>query len=205
MKTVKTILIVITAVFCSCNQRGGDVMTDRQTEILDSTKIYAKKLSDKMKSIKYANMIENKLAEKISEVGDYYHDFEAFDKYGERLKFSTLTDKYILLDFTSAFCGACRRTIPELKSIDKTYSDSLKIVSFWVLTPPEKWLKSLEQDSITWLSLWDGDRKGNSTQINYGVTAFPTFFLIDPKGIIIDKWLGYSEGLIKEKLKRFSR
>ena len=169
----------------------------------DTVRILYNKLNDEIKGSKYAKVIEIYLHEKISEIGDSYHEFKAINKNGDTVRFSDLIGNYILLDFTSAYCGPCVQSAEELRLIDKTYSDSLEIVSFSGDVSKNIWLKSLERDSVSWLSLWDGQGTYSETYIKYGVQGVPAFFLIGPKGKIIDKWSGYGKGLLESKLKRF--
>lgn len=169
----------------------------------DSLKAMYERLSPEIKASRYAKIIEIYLREKISEIGDQYHDFEAFNKDDKKVKFSELTGKYILLDFTSAGCGPCIQSAEDLRIIDETFSDSLIIVSFSGDSKKDLWINSLKRDSVTWISLWDGKGTYSETWIKYGVQGIPAFFLISPNGKIIDKWLGYGKGSLINKLKRF--
>jgi peroxiredoxin len=168
----------------------------------DSLKAMYERLSPEIKASRYAKIIDINLREKISEVGDMYHDFEAINRDEEKVKFSELTGKYILLDFTSAGCGPCIQSAEELRQIEKTFNDSLAVVSFSGDAKKDIWLNSLKRDSVTWISLWDGEGSSSETWIKYGVQGIPAFFLIDPSGKIIDKWTGYGKGLLIDKLKR---
>lgn len=169
----------------------------------DTIQAFYNRLSDEIKGSKYAKVIEIFLQDKIAEIGDTYHDFTAQNLQGDSVRFSTLTGKYILLDFTSAYCGPCIQSAEELLFIDKTYSDSLEIVSFSTDAKKESWIKSLQRDSVSWLSLWDGKGMYGETYIKYGIQGVPSFFLIDPQGKIIDKWTGYGKGSLENKLKKF--
>lgn len=169
----------------------------------DTVQALYNQLDDKIKASKYARVVEIYLHAKISEIGDYCHDFKALTNDEDTVSFKDLTGKYVLLDFTSAYCGPCMQSAEELRLIDRTYSDSLVIISFSGNKKKDTWLKSLERDSVTWTSLWDGKGTYSETYIKYGVSGFPTFFLIDPKCKIIDKWTGYGKGSLENKLKRF--
>lgn len=153
-----------------------------------------------IKQSKFAKVVEVYLRENIAKIGDKFHDFEGMNQKGEKVKFSNIRGEYTLLDFTAAYCGPCIEAADELVEINNSYSDSLKIVSFTQDPKKEVWLKSLERDKVTWNSIWDGKGRYSETSIKYGIQGIPTFVLINPEGTIIDKWIGYSEGGIVEKI-----
>ncbi|MEM9050966.1 MAG: TlpA disulfide reductase family protein [Bacteroidota bacterium] len=166
----------------------------------DTVQMIFEKVSPELRSSKYGRVIEVYLAEKISAVGDQYHDFEASNEDGDTVLFSNMMDEgYILLDFTAAYCGPCVQSVGELAGIHQN-NDSVTVVSFSGDAKKETWLYSLKRDSTTWASLWDGKGRYSETSIKYGVQGYPTFVLINPEGEIIDKWFGYGEGLIEQRL-----
>jgi len=169
----------------------------------DTVQALYNQLNDEIRASKYARIIKIFLSEKIAEVGDYCHDFKALTNNGDTIRFSDLTGKYILLNFTSAYCGPCIQSVEELKMINKNYSDSLEIISLSTDMRKETWLESLERDTITWKYLWDGEGAYSETYIKYGIQGVPTFFLINSEGKIIDKWEGFGKGSLQKKLKRF--
>tara|TARA_R110002050_G_scaffold215007_2_gene351149 strand:+ start:1225 stop:2352 length:1128 start_codon:yes stop_codon:yes gene_type:complete len=155
-----------------------------------------------IKESKYAKVIEVFLRENISKIGDKFHDFEGMNQKGEKVKFSNIRGEYTLLDFTAAYCGPCIQAADELVEINNEYSDSLKIVSFTQDAKKDVWLKSLERDKVAWNSIWDGNGRYSETSIKYGIQGIPTFVLINPEGIIIDKWTGYGKGSILSRLEK---
>ena len=155
-----------------------------------------------IKSSKYAKVVEVFLRENISKIGDKFHDFEGMNQNGEQVKFSNIRGEYTLLDFTAAYCGPCIQAADELVEINNEYSDSLKIVSFSQDPKKDVWLKSLERDKVAWNSIWDGNGRYSETSIKYGIQGIPTFVLINPEGIIIDKWTGYGKGSILSRLEK---
>lgn len=159
-------------------------------------------LSPELKDTKYAKAIETYLSGKIPEVGDTYLDFEAYNKDGDNVKLSQFLGKYVLLDFTASYCAPCIQAAEELREIDEKYLDSLSVISFSADANKDVWLKSLERDQVTWLSVWDGKGTFSDTYIKYGISGFPTFLLINPEGSIIAKWSGYGKGSILDKVKK---
>ncbi len=170
---------------------------------VDTVRALYNKIKPELKASKYARVLKVFLNEKIAKTGDMFHDFEAFNQKGEKVKFSSLTGKYILLDFSSAFCGPCIQSIGELHEINRVYKDSLKIIGFSQDASKDAWLKGLKRDSVSWVSLWDGKGMFSETSIKYGVEGIPSFFLINPRGQIIDTWGGYGKGLIKKKIEKY--
>lgn len=129
----------------------------------------------------------------ILEVGDKYADFEALDKAGVKHRLSEIKGKYILLDFSTTYCGPCIESVEDLKIISKKYADRVEIVSFSGDAGKANWLKGIARDKPNWLSLWDGKGNYGETIAKYGVTGYPSFFLIDPQGKIVSKWTGYGK------------
>ncbi len=169
----------------------------------DTVQALLNKLPANLKTHKYAQGIEMYLNNEELQVGDNYRDFSAENASGNTVKLSSLLDRNILLDFTSAGCGPCILSTPELHEIDSTCSDSLRIVSFSVDAKKDSWLSSLYRDHVTWTSLWDGKGPFSDTYIAYGVSGYPTFVLINANGKIVDRFVGYGKGSLLEKLGKF--
>ena len=151
--------------------------------------------------IKEVDIYKTDLNNETVEIGDKYYDFEAYNQKEEVVKFSELFDgRYILLDFTLTYCGACIESSKELHEINKSYSKNVKIISFTVDKNITKWHEYIKRDSISWTSLWDGKGFRSNTCKRYGIKGGPFFFLINPEGKVIDIFFGYYEGRLINKL-----
>ncbi|MEW5847084.1 MAG: TlpA disulfide reductase family protein [Bacteroidota bacterium] len=150
------------------------------------------------KHFNYLEQFQNLLP---PEIGDKYYDFSGVNSNGEFMKISDIKGKYILLKFTGTGCGACVKSIPELKRVYEKYHKSLEIVNFYADLRVYDWLKYVEKEKISWLTLCDGRGMNSYTWANYGIRGIPTFYLINKKGIIVKKWIGYSYGQIEEQIK----
>lgn len=164
-------------------------------------KIYSSLKPIYKKSI-YGERISNYL--KVGDAlkkGNQYFDFEAKDTTEKTYKISEFSGKYILLDFTETYCGPCIESVEELKMVSKKYSDSLTIISFSADKSDLIWKTGLNRDKINWLSLSDGEGTYGNTLLKYNVYSFPTFFLINKSGKIIDIHSGFGKGQVEDMLK----
>src|SRR6266496_3166775 len=124
-------------------------------------------------------------------------DFTQTDTSDNFVTLSSFRGKYVLLNFWASWCPHCRKDNPYLvKAFNKYKDKSFAILSVSVdkQGQKEKWLKGIHDDNLTWthvsdLKLWD-----NAVAKQYGITAIPQNFLIDPDGKII------ARNLMKEKL-----
>ncbi len=125
-------------------------------------------------------------------ISDKYFDFEAYDAFGKKLTLSSFSGKYILLDFSSVACGPCRASIDELRLISQKYKDQLSVISY-TLDKHSDWQQQIKDDNVTWTTVIDPEGNYSKTQLKYNIQLVPAFYLISPKGIILDKWTGYEK------------
>lgn len=160
----------------------------------DSLRGMMGRVSPEIRNSSFGMRIDNYL--KIGapvKVGDDRHDFTAYDSAGEKHSISQIKGKYILLDFSSTYCGPCVESVPELKDQARKYSNDLELVTVSGDMSREIWLKGMVRDNPNWLSLWDGKGSYSETLMKYGVNGFPTFCLIDPNGKIVNISVGYGK------------
>ncbi len=126
-------------------------------------------------------------------------DFTLPTLSGENITLSKLKGKVVLLDFWATWCSPCRLAIPELKEIYEAYKEKGVLVLGIGLDEKTALLKVQEELAINYPVLI-GDEK---VAKNYEIEAIPTLILLDRKGKIQLKKVGFSEegmGEIKGKI-----
>lgn len=92
-------------------------------------------------------------------------------------------NKFTLIDYWYSNCGPCIAQFPELSELFSTHKgNGFSIVGISVDQDRKKWLKAIEKYQIPWTSLIDP--KKNSAEY-FGITAYPSNFLVDATGQII--------------------
>jgi peroxiredoxin len=104
---------------------------------------------------------------------------------GKTIELDKLKGKYIYLDFWGTWCSPCREEIPLLKSIYNEYKNKNFVLIGIVNDNIEALKDFVKKQEINWEQILQSEDK--SIIADYGVTGYPTTFLIDPNGKIISK------------------
>ena len=138
---------------------------------------------------------------KVVGVGEQMPDAELYDLQGGIHRISDFSGKHILLDFWASWCGPCRMSLPEMRELHALYKDKLVIISLSI-EGKGAWKAASATIEMPWLNL--NDLQGNSgLYARCGVRGIPHYVMISPEGIVLEHWQGYSEGLLKEKVKGY--
>lgn len=89
------------------------------------------------------------------------------------------------------------KSIPELKSIADAMGDNVEVVS---ISGDAKsvWKMASSRHGISWHNF--NDLKGNTPDgicTKFNIEALPTFVIVSPEGVVIDKMQGYAEDAVK--------
>lgn len=115
---------------------------------------------------------------------------------GKEISLASLKGKYILIDFWGTWCHPCREQIPELIKLNNIVDSSqFVLISIASSETLENLKKVIAKENMVWPQLFS-----DKITEQYHINAFPTSFLISPKGIIIEKDLSIDD--LKEKLSK---
>lgn len=128
------------------------------------------------------------------------YDIEATDQHGNTFRLSEVSEPYILLDFSSCYCGPCIMAAKEIAAIREKYTDKVAFINYSCDDTEGDWRKAVERDSITWPSLFDGTGSTGKTCLKYNISGYPTFFLFGPDRKLVYTLSGYGPGLLETVL-----
>lgn len=171
------------------------------------------KLAATYKSSQYGKIVAGKIeSTKATALGQTAINFTKKDINGNNFSLASLKGKYVLLDFWGSWCGPCRQSHPHLKKVYEKYAaKGLEIVGISEEKQADlakceaAWKKAVQDDGINWLHVMNNYGKEDFDLVQkYGVTGFPTKFLLDKEGKILYKIIGAGEDgdkSVDEKLK----
>jgi len=134
----------------------------------------------------------DKESPKILAEGEIAPDFELKDLDGNTVKLSDFRGKKVLLDFSMINCGWCKIALEEFSKPDFEFADGRVPLYINPVDPKEKMAKYVSRVTVPFPVLIDAISVGEA----YGVSGYPTFFLIDESGKIENVEVGYSDELM---------
>ena len=145
--------------------------------------------SDTLQNGYAGKILKNKMQEsKQLTIGQIFPNLNCIDTNNEVLSSQLfLKNKLILIDFWYSRCSPCRRQFDGLKDLYQQYSDNgFEIIGISIdrLKDKEEMESLIAKEKLVWKQYWDKD--GTESQ-RYYINAFPTNFLIDSSGKIIEK------------------
>jgi peroxiredoxin len=124
-------------------------------------------------------------------VGKAALEIDGEDIDGKRFKLSTYRGKVVLLFFWGNWCPPSHASYPHLRSLVSKLDDRTFVVIGVNSDRDRDMLKTtLANEKITWRSFWNGGGTTGAISRDWGIKGWPTFFLIDHKGVIRNTWIG---------------
>lgn len=146
---------------------------------------------------------DNETEEENQASGAY--EFELTDQFGKTHTLDEYKGKVIFLNFWATWCGPCRNEMPEIQKLYEEYQaqgEEAEVVILGVAAPglgqegsEEEITAFMEENGYTYPVLMD--QTGEMFSF-YGISAFPTTFMIDRDGNVY----GYVQGQLSEDIMR---
>ena len=114
---------------------------------------------------------------------------------GEIVRLEDMKGKVVFLDFWAGWCPPCRASIPSVKKLHEKYAQNKDFAVIGInMENIETARKLSAEKNIKYISAVGDD----ITARRYGVRGIPTFMVIDKRGEISKRWVGFSEALYDE-------
>lgn len=138
----------------------------------------------------------------VKDETDQAPDFTLTDQYGNTHTLSDYKGKVVFINFWATWCSPCKQELPHIQSLFEEYNQNQEsdVIILGITAPKygnEKTVEGitgfLEANGYTFPVLMDTTA---SVFQNYGISAFPTTFMIDRDG----KVYGYITGQLSEEM-----
>ena len=178
----------------------------RTSGVIDKVREIIKKFPQEVMNHPYVEKMKPWITNELVKVGEQMRDYTLFDRKGKKHHLSEFKGKYTLIEFTSRFCGPCMAIKPTLESLYQKHKEKLELIA--VSQDLEQfWMEDENQASY---HEWNDHERGVNPSAAYGVTAIPTFVLVDPNGKVLNIGTasgGFLESFLKiipdEELEKF--
>ena len=151
---------------------------------------YFSLLSEKAKESEYGQILEGVVSGWANtQIGESAPNFEQYTNLNEPFELAQLKGKYVILDFWGSWCGPCIAGFPKMKEYYQKYNDKLEFVGIACGDKKNDWEKSIKENQLSWINILN-DKSINDISALYGITGYPTKFIIDKEGKIIEKFVG---------------
>lgn len=122
-------------------------------------------------------------------IGEKVPTFRTKTIDGKNFSIDDLNGKLVLMEFWGTWCGPCRKQMPELSKIYRTYKDSLhgtfEIVSLAMDDDTAALRMVINRDSLSWPYHLREPQNGGEISALFQIKQIPTSYLINDKSQII--------------------
>lgn len=124
-------------------------------------------------------------------IGRTAPEIEGEDIDGHPMKLSDFRGKVVLVSFWATWCGPCMGLVPHEKTLVETMKERPFVLIGVNGDMDRETAKSVSaKEAITWRSFWTGGPR-QGIPLQWGVSGWPTIYVIDGNGVIRDDGLVY--------------
>lgn len=134
-------------------------------------------------------------------------DFTLVDQYGNEHTLSDYKGKTVFLNFWATWCGPCKQEMPDIQQLYLDHGENTGDVIILGVAAPKSEDNPFNQETLDADGIADFLEEGGYTYpvlmdttgdvlMNYGISAFPTTFMIDSDGNLF----GYLQGSMTREI-----
>lgn len=121
-------------------------------------------------------------------------DFTLKDTEGTVHKLSDHGGRPVFLDFTTSWCGWCKKQAPDMKKLFQKYGSTVQFFAIDVNEPLNVVKSYKDEESSPWPFLLD---ENGQVAAQFGVKGYPHYILLSPDGTVNKVQSGYSESFFE--------
>jgi peroxiredoxin len=166
----------------------------------DKVEALYNKMPDEYKNSKIGKALNLALYAKAPAVGDQINDYDLYDINGKVHHLADYKGKWLLLDFSSYFCGPCRMFDASVKYFyERGIGKNFEIITITADTEGQ-FAQMVAEEKPNHPLLNDRDGTAGLFALNK-IAGTPTFHLVNPDGKIEDIFMGVDLGKIIKLMK----
>lgn len=117
------------------------------------------------------------------EVGNRAPDFATVNTSGDPVRLSDLRGQVVLVNFWATWCGPCKIEMPSFQTVyEERQDEGFVVLAVNFMETPEQINPFRESLGLSFPIVMDSD---GSIQEQYGISSYPTTFLLDQNGVIV--------------------
>lgn len=120
-------------------------------------------------------------------------DFSLEDLEGKKVSLQDFRGKKVLIDFSMINCGWCKHALDKFNDSGFEFRDEVVALYINPVDKKERMEKYVMHNIINFPVLTDAKETG----VAYGVSGYPTFFIIDEEGVIEKTFVGFQEEMMQ--------
>lgn len=112
---------------------------------------------------------------------------------GQQVTLANYRGRVLVIDFFATWCPPCREAIPHLIALNSKYGkQGLQVLGLSVDEGNEKELKAFAAEKRL---NYPVAVVGDDLAAQYGVRSIPTMYIINKKGVVVERYMGYSDDM----------
>ena len=184
-----------------CGKTGRINVEGKDYKYFDQVDAMYNNLPDEYKNSKAGKALYYALHGTAPAVGDEVIDYDLYDIDGNVHHFADYRGKWFILEFSTYYCGPCRLFSKAIKVLyQRGVNKNLEIIDLTLDTPEQFATMAAEEQFVSPLYN-DRDMKNGIFAINK-IACYPTFYLVNPDGVIEDIVQGYDMGWVIASAKK---